>query len=88
MIGRRIDALERLGVKLLVRTTRKHPLTHEGSAFLGLPPALLTDLANAEAGVSAGGVSETGYLRVTAPAASSPPRGAAGAPLHRPSTPT
>ena len=35
VIGRRIDALEeRLGVKLLVRTTRRITLTHEGSAFL------------------------------------------------------
>ena len=35
VIGRRIDALEeRLGVKLLVRTTRRISLTHEGSAFL------------------------------------------------------
>ena len=34
VIGRRIDALEqRLGVKLLVRTTRKITLSHEGSAF-------------------------------------------------------
>ena len=35
IIGRRLDALEdRLGVKLLVRTTRRISLTHEGSAFL------------------------------------------------------
>ena len=35
LIGRRIDALEaRLGVKLLVRTTRRITLTHEGSAYL------------------------------------------------------
>lgn len=35
IIGRRIDALEeRLGVKLLVRTTRRITLTFEGSAFL------------------------------------------------------
>ncbi|MDO9005081.1 MAG: LysR family transcriptional regulator, partial [Aquabacterium sp.] len=33
VIGRRIDALEeRLGVKLLVRTTRRISLTREGSA--------------------------------------------------------
>jgi DNA-binding transcriptional LysR family regulator len=36
VIGRRIDALEeRLGVKLLVRTTRRLTLTHEGSACAG-----------------------------------------------------
>ena len=69
VIGRRIDALEqRLGVKLLVRTTRKISLTHEGSAFLDDCQRLLADLANAEASVSAGGVKASGYLRITAPA--------------------
>lgn len=69
VIGRRIDALEeRLGVKLLVRTTRRITLTHEGSAFLEDCQRLLTDLANAEASVSAGGVKAAGSLRVTAPA--------------------
>jgi DNA-binding transcriptional LysR family regulator len=69
VIGRRIDALEeRLGVKLLVRTTRRISLTHEGSAFLEDCQRLLADLANAEASVTAGGVKASGYLRVTAPA--------------------
>ena len=69
VIGRRIDALEeRLGVKLLVRTTRRITLTHEGSAFLEDCQRLLTDLASAEASVSAGGVKASGHLRVTAPA--------------------
>ncbi len=69
VIGRRIDALEaRLGVKLLVRTTRKLALTHEGSAFLEDSQRLLADLANAEASVSAGGARASGQLRVTAPA--------------------
>ena len=69
VIGRRIDALEeRLGVKLLVRTTRRISLTHEGSAFLEDCQRLLTDLASAEASVSAGGVKASGHLRVTAPA--------------------
>jgi DNA-binding transcriptional LysR family regulator len=69
VIGRRIDALEaRLGVKLLVRTTRRITLTHEGSAFLEDCQRLLADLANAEASVTAGGVKASGYLRVTAPA--------------------
>ncbi len=69
VIGRRIDALEeRLGVKLLVRTTRRITLTHEGSAFLEDCQRLLTDLANAEASVSAGGVKASGHLRITAPA--------------------
>jgi DNA-binding transcriptional LysR family regulator len=69
VIGRRIDALEeRLGVKLLVRTTRRITLTHEGSAFLENCQRFLADLANAEASVSAGGVKASGHLRVTAPA--------------------
>ena len=69
VIGRRIDALEeRLGVKLLLRTTRRITLTHEGSAFLEDCPRLLADLANAEASVSEGGVKASGHLRITAPA--------------------
>jgi len=69
VIGRRIDALEeRLGVKLLVRTTRRITLTHEGSAFLEDCQRLLADLLSAEASVSAGGVKASGHLRITAPA--------------------
>ena len=69
VIGRRIDALEeRLGVKLLTRTTRRITLTHEGSAFLEDCQRLLADLAGAEASVSAGGVKASGHLRITAPA--------------------
>ena len=69
IIGRRLDALEaRLGVKLMVRTTRRITLTHEGSAFLEDCQRLLVDLANAEASVSAGGVKASGHLRLTAPA--------------------
>lgn len=68
-MGRRLDALEsRLGVKLLVRTTRRITLTHEGSAFLEDCQRLLIDVANAEASVSAGGVKASGHLRITAPA--------------------
>ena len=69
IMGRRLDALEaHLGVKLLVRTTRRISLTHEGSAFLEDCQRLLADLANAEASVSEGGVKATGHLRITAPA--------------------
>ena len=69
IMGRRLDALEaRLGVKLLVRTTRRITLTHEGSAFLEDCQRLLADVANAEASVSAGGVKASGHLRITAPA--------------------
>jgi DNA-binding transcriptional LysR family regulator len=69
IMGRRLDALEeKLGVKLLVRTTRRISLTHEGSAFLEDCQRVLADLANAEASVSAGGVKASGHLRITAPA--------------------
>jgi DNA-binding transcriptional LysR family regulator len=69
IIGRRLDALEqRLGVKLLVRTTRRITLTPEGSAFLEDCQRLIADLAQAEASVSAGGIKASGHLRLTAPA--------------------
>src|SRR6476659_8777604 len=69
VIGRRLDALEeRLGVKLLVRTTRKITLTFEGSAFLEDCLRVINDMQNAEASVSAGGVKASGHLRVSAPA--------------------
>ena len=69
VMGRRIDALEaRLGVKLLLRTTRRLSLTHEGTAFLEDCQRLLVDFANAEASVSAGGIKASGHLRITAPA--------------------
>ena len=69
IIGRRLNALEeRLGVKLLIRTTRRVSLTHEGSAFLDDCQRLLAELASAEASVSAGGVKATGHLALTAPA--------------------
>lgn len=69
IIGRRLDALEaRLGVKLMVRTTRRLTLTFEGAAFLEHCQRILNDMQNAEASVSAGGVKASGHLRVTAPA--------------------
>jgi len=69
IVGRRIDALEeRLGVKLLLRTTRRITLTFEGSAFLEDCQRILNDYHNAEASVSAGGVKASGHVRVTAPA--------------------
>lgn len=69
IIGRRLDGLEaRLGVRLLVRTTRRLSLTFEGQAFLEDCQRILTDLASAEASVSAGGVKASGHLRISAPA--------------------
>src|ERR1700730_4274529 len=55
VIGRRLDALEeRLGVKLLVRTTRRLTLTFEGSAFLEDCQRVIHDMQSAEASVSVG----------------------------------
>lgn len=69
VVGRRLDALEaRLGIKLLIRTTRKISLTQEGSAFLEDCQRILADLHHAEASVSAGGFKAVGHLRITAPA--------------------
>ena len=69
VVGRRIAALEdRLGVKLLARTTRRISLTHEGTRFLDDCQRILADIGNAEAGVSASGEKVSGHLRVTAPA--------------------
>ena len=75
VVGRRIDGLEeRLGVKLLLRTTRRITLTHEGSAFLEDCQRLLADMANAEASVSAGVVirGEAPSSRMRVAIASSP----------------
>lgn len=69
MIGRRLDALEeRLGVKLLQRSTRKIALTDEGSAFLENCQRILADLQDAEASISDRSVRATGHLTISAPA--------------------
>jgi DNA-binding transcriptional LysR family regulator len=69
MIGRRLDALEeRLGVKLLQRSTRKIALTNEGLAFLEDCQRILADLENAEAAVSERSARASGHLLVSAPA--------------------
>ncbi len=68
VVSRRLDALEEhLGVKLLVRTTRRIALTHEGTAFLDDCQRILAEVAGAEASVSAGGLHASGHLRITAP---------------------
>jgi DNA-binding transcriptional LysR family regulator len=69
MIGRRLDALEeRLGVKLLQRTTRKIALTNEGIAFLEDCQKILADLENAESAVSERSARASGHLLISAPA--------------------
>jgi len=69
VIGRRLDALEqRLGVKLLQRTTRKLALTNEGAAFLEDCQRILIELEDAEAAVAERSARATGHLLVSAPA--------------------
>jgi len=69
LIGRRIDALEqRLGVKLLQRSTRKIALTNEGLAFYEDCLRILAELEEAEAAVSERNASATGQLIISAPA--------------------
>ncbi|MDP2132407.1 MAG: LysR family transcriptional regulator [Sulfuritalea sp.] len=69
VVSRRLDALEEhLGVKLMVRTTRKVTLTFEGSSFLEDCQRILRDVGDVEAAVSLGGVKARGHLRISAPA--------------------
>jgi DNA-binding transcriptional LysR family regulator len=69
VIGRRLDALEqRLGVKLLQRTTRKLALTDEGTAFLEDCQRILADLESAEAAIAEHSARATGHLLISAPA--------------------
>ena len=69
MIGRRLDALEeRLGVKLLQRTTRKIALTNEGASFLEDCQRILAELEDAESAVSERSSHASGHLLISAPA--------------------
>ncbi len=69
MIGRRLDALEqRLGVKLLQRTTRKLVLTNEGAAFLEDCQRILSELEDAESAVAERSARASGHLLISAPA--------------------
>ncbi|RJG01136.1 LysR family transcriptional regulator [Noviherbaspirillum sedimenti] len=69
MVSRRLDALEeRLGVKLLQRSTRQLALTDEGTAFLEDCQRILADLENAEAAVSERSARASGHLTISAPA--------------------
>ncbi|WP_028535565.1 LysR family transcriptional regulator [Paludibacterium yongneupense] len=69
VIGRRLNALEeRLGARLLVRTTRSLTLTQEGSAFYEDTLRILAELRDAESAVGSGGARVRGHLRLTAPA--------------------
>jgi len=69
MMGRRINALEaRLGIKLLVRSTRSMSLTSEGAIFLEEAQRILRELNDIESRIAQGSVRPSGHLRVSAPA--------------------
>lgn len=67
-VSRHVAELEqRLGVRLLHRTTRRLSLTVEGEVFLARCRDLLAGVDEAEAEVSARGGSAVGLLKVSAP---------------------
>lgn len=58
---------ERLGARLLQRTTRRLSLTEIGAAFYERATRVLTDLADAEAEAGSRSVSPKGLVRISAP---------------------
>jgi DNA-binding transcriptional LysR family regulator len=67
-VSRRVSQLEeRLGVRLLQRTTRKLRLTDEGRAYYQVAAEAVAGLENAERVVMRSADTPRGLLRVTAP---------------------
>lgn len=62
-----VDMENRLGIRLLHRTTRRLSLTDEGQMFYARSKELLADLDEAEAEVTSRSEAATGLLRVNAP---------------------
>ncbi len=70
MVTKHVQSLEdRLGVRLLHRSTRRLALTEAGSAYRDRCQQLLIEIEEAEATVSADRLQPRGTLRVNAPAA-------------------
>ena len=70
VISKRLAALEdRLGVRLINRTTRRLAATQEGAEFFERCQRILADLDEAEAAVTTGREQPKGLLRITAAAA-------------------
>jgi DNA-binding transcriptional LysR family regulator len=68
MVGKHIRTLEeRLGVRLLTRTTRRQSLTEIGRSYYERCRRILEDVRDAEAGAQALRVAPKGELRITAP---------------------
>src|SRR5450631_4626798 len=61
------DLEERLGVRLLHRTTRKLSLTEEGEVFQARCKELLTGIDEAEAEITSHSDEATGHLKVNVP---------------------
>jgi len=68
VVSKQLSALEdRLGVRLLNRTTRRVSLTEVGSAYYERAKRILADVDEAEAAVSQAHSSPRGLLKITAP---------------------
>lgn len=69
MMARRMNALEaRLGIKLMVRSTRRLSLTAEGMLLFNEAQRILRELNDAETRVGQGSEQPSGHLRISAPA--------------------
>jgi DNA-binding transcriptional LysR family regulator len=70
-VARQVSMLEeRLGVRLLVRTTRRLALTEEGKSYYDCAKRILSDVEEAELILMRGSVEPTGRLAVAAPVVS------------------
>ena len=68
VVSKQLSALEdRLGVRLLNRTTRRISVTQEGTAYYESCKRIITDVAEAENAVSSAHAAPRGLLKITAP---------------------
>lgn len=68
LVGKHVAALEeRLGVQLLVRTTRRHSVTEAGQAFYDRCRAVVREAEEAETAVAEFGSAPRGQLTISAP---------------------
>ena len=68
LVGKNVAALEeRLGVQLLVRTTRRHSVTEAGQAFFDRCRAVVREAEEAETSVAEFGSAPRGQLTISAP---------------------
>ncbi len=68
VVSKQLSALEdRLGVRLINRTTRRISVTQEGTAYYESCKRIITDVAEAENAVSSAHAAPRGLLKITAP---------------------